>query len=282
MKGTYMLRSMLVGVDGCVYSTAAVELGIRWAQRYRATLVALGVIDAPTICKAQPVPLGASAYKAHRDATLLADAEHKVTQFMESCVRQCAEAEVTCQVLQEVGSPVERILLEAQRVDLILLGQQTFFHFATQQKPDDTLSVIVKQSPRPVVAVPATLSEGRAVLVAYDGSLPATRALHMFQALGLASAYDVHVVCVDAEQERADHCVEQAVAFLRGHSIVAQAHALATSTSPAQVLLEQVQQRDVGLCVMGASGRSTLREFFGTSLTHTMLEESPVPLLVYH
>jgi nucleotide-binding universal stress UspA family protein len=63
-----MLRSVLVGVDGSAYSTAAVELGIRWAQRNEAALVGLGVIDAPTTCKTQPVPLGGSAYKAHRDA----------------------------------------------------------------------------------------------------------------------------------------------------------------------------------------------------------------------
>jgi nucleotide-binding universal stress UspA family protein len=140
----------------------------------------------------------------------------------------------------------------------------------------------VKQSPCPVVAVPTTLPEGRAAVIAYDGSLHATRALHMFQALGLNSSYDVHVVCVDPQQERATHCTERAVAFLQGHNIVAQTHALVTSGSPAHVLLEQVQQVDASLLVMGAYGRSTLREFFGASVTHTMLRESPVPLFMYH
>jgi len=53
------------------------------------------------------------------------------------------------------------IFLEAQHYDLIMLGQQTFFHFETQDTSDDTLSVVVKQSPCPVVAVPATLPRGR-------------------------------------------------------------------------------------------------------------------------
>src|SRR5215831_16924636 len=69
-----MLRSILVGLDGSAYSATAVDLGIRWAQHSGAVLVGLGIIDAPTICKPQPVPLGASAYKVHHDATLLADA----------------------------------------------------------------------------------------------------------------------------------------------------------------------------------------------------------------
>jgi nucleotide-binding universal stress UspA family protein len=48
------------------------------------------------------------------------------------------------------------------------------------------------------------------------------------------------------------------------------------------VILEQEQQLKASLLVMGAYGRSTLREFFGGSVTRTMLRESPVPLFFYH
>jgi nucleotide-binding universal stress UspA family protein len=277
-----MLRSVLVGVDGSEYSTAAVELGIQWAQRSGAVLVGLGIIDAPTISKPEPVPLGGSAYKVHHDASLLTDATHKVEQFLEHCARRCAEANVACQLLQDIGLPAEQILLEAQRYDLILLGQHTFFHFETQRQPDDTLRVVLKQSPRPVVAVPAALPEGRTIVVAYDGSLHAARALHMLQVLGLEGSQEVHVVCVDPDQEHADRCVERAVAFLHSHHIVAQAHARVTEAAPAHVLLEYVHQVQASLLVMGAYGRSTIREFFGGSVTRTMLRESPVPLFLYH
>jgi nucleotide-binding universal stress UspA family protein len=257
-----------------------VEFGIRWAQHWDTVLVGLGVVDAPTICKAQPVSLGATAYKAQRDEVLSADAHHKVAQLLEHYTQRCTEAGVTCQGRQEVGSPAECLLLDAQQYDLIVLGQQTFFHFETQDKPDETLAVVVKQSPCPVVAVPATLPAGRAVVVAYDGSAHATRALHMFQALGLDSAYDVHVVCVDAQPQRAAGWA-RAVAFLQGHHIEAQTHVCATSASPAHVLLEHVQQLKASLLVMGAYGRSTLREFLGHSVTHTLLQDSPVPLFLY-
>ena len=63
-----MLRSVLVGMDGSEYSMAAVDLGSQWAQRSGAVFVGLGIIDAPTISKPEPVPLGGSAYKVHRDA----------------------------------------------------------------------------------------------------------------------------------------------------------------------------------------------------------------------
>src|SRR5215813_14422887 len=98
-----MLRSILVGLDGSAYSAAAVELGIQWAQRSGAVLVGLGIIDAPTICKPQPVPLGGSAYKVHRDATLLVNAGHTVTQLLKRATLRCAWAGVTSQMRQAVG-----------------------------------------------------------------------------------------------------------------------------------------------------------------------------------
>jgi nucleotide-binding universal stress UspA family protein len=228
------------------------------------------------------MPPGGSAHKAHRDSTLVVDASLKVAQFLVDCARRCSEAQVECQVRQEAGPPAERILLEAQQSDLILLGQRTYFHFETQKQPDETLHTVVRQSPRPVVAVPATLlPEGGSVVVAYDGSLHATRALQMFQTVGLDLSCDVHVVCVDSQQGRAARCAEYAVAYLKAHNIKAQPYALATSASPAGAILEQAHKLQATLIVMGAYGRSALREFTGVSLTHTLLQESPVPLFLY-
>jgi nucleotide-binding universal stress UspA family protein len=64
--------------------------------------------------------------------------------------------------------------------------------------------------------------------------------------------------------------------------LAVQAHVLATSASPAHVLLEQVHQGDASLLVVGAYGRSTLWEFLGHSVTRILLQESPVPLLLSH
>jgi hypothetical protein len=98
-------------------------------------LAGLGIVDAPAIRKPEPVPLGGSAYKVHHDATLLRDARHKVGQFLERCARRCAEADVTYQILQDIGLPAEQILLEAQRYDLIPLGQHTFFTVKRSTSP---------------------------------------------------------------------------------------------------------------------------------------------------
>jgi nucleotide-binding universal stress UspA family protein len=94
--------------------------------------------------------------------------------------------------------------------------------------------------------------------------------------------HEVHVVCVHPQHTEATHWVEMAVEFLRRHDIATHPHAMATSTAPAEALLEYVQHVQASLLVMGAYGQPTLREFLFGSVTRTMLETSPVPLFVYH
>ena len=55
-----------------------------------------------------------------------------------------------------------------------------------------------------------------------------------------------------------------------------------SSARAADVILDQVQQLDAGLLVMGAYGQPVLREFFLGSVTRKVLEECPVPLFLYH
>jgi nucleotide-binding universal stress UspA family protein len=275
-------RSILIGLDGSPSSDRAVELCIRWAGRFDLLLVGLGVVDEPAIRRPEPVPLGAGAFKEHRDDVLVARARRQVEQFLEQFTLRCAEANVPHKLLENVGVPAEQILLEAQRYDLIVLGQQSHFRFAPHQTANGTLSRVLKNTPRPVVAVPEHAGAGTTVMVAYDGSLQAARALHAFQASGLAAGDPVHIVSVGADHTEQMRHADRAAEFLRLHGIESTPHVVAASSSVGDALLEQARHLDARLFVMGAYGQPTLREFFLGSVTRTVLEKSPVPLFLYH
>ena len=112
---------------------------------------------------------------------------------------------MACRTLEDVGTPFVQILMEAQRYDLILLGRQTHFDYGSEGEPDETLGKVLPDSPRPggrrAEDAPAS---GEAVVVAYDGSLQAARALYAFEASGLGAAREVHVVSV-ARDTRTPH-----------------------------------------------------------------------------
>jgi nucleotide-binding universal stress UspA family protein len=277
-----VLRSILIGLDGSSYSQSALELGIEWARRFDATIAGLGIVDKPAIFQPEPEPIGASTYKQDADEARFARATHQVQQFLEQFSLRCAAAGVSSKVLEDVGEPYEQIVLEAQRYDLIILGKQTYFHFATQEGPCETLKKVLKNSPRPVVRVPEKLEAGETIMVAHDGSLQAARVLQAFQAIGLADGRDVHVVTVGKDHVEAFCHADRAAEFLASHGIKTTTHAIVASAAVAKLLLDQLSRLGVGLVVMGVYGQPVLKEFFLGSVTRTFLKESPVPLFLYH
>jgi nucleotide-binding universal stress UspA family protein len=226
--------------------------------------------------------MGGSVYKHERDEALLARATREVEQLLEKFSLRCVEAGVSSKVLEDVGVPYEQVVKEAERYDLIVLGKQTHFHFATQRNPCETLERLLKTMPRPVVAVPEQLTGGSAIVVAFDGSLQANRALQAFESSGLAKDQQVHVVTVGADHLKAARQADHAAEFLRFHDIAVTPHHLPVGESEATTILDKARELQAGLIVMGCYGRSAFREFFFGSVTCDAVNRSPLPLFLYH
>ncbi len=278
-----MLKSILIGLDGTRCSAKAVELAVRWAHRTEATLVGLAVVDEPAIRGGAMVPLGGDSYKEHSEEVRLQRAHQQATHFLDTFTQTCVNAGVTSKPLEAVGDPHEQILLQAQRYDVILLGRQTAFKFATQEEPCDTLVHVIKHSPRPVVVVPEQLGpENGNVVVAWDGSREAALTLQAFVCTGMAIGRTLHLVSIAEEHAVAETRVQRAADYLGWHQIPNQVHVVATEDNTAAVILKQIQALNASLLVMGAFGHSALREFFLGSVTRTLLDRAPIPLFVMH
>jgi nucleotide-binding universal stress UspA family protein len=280
-----MLRSILIGIDNTRTGAASQRLGIRWAKRLGAHLAGITIIDDLSI-RLSGEALSEDNYPRRAGATLVVETRQKVTESLRECktrfAERCGEAGVTLHWVDEFGSPHVQILLEAQVHDAILLGQRSHFTYGWNEEPDQTVGKVLQDSPRPVVAVPDSLGEGESIVVAYDGSLQAARALLAFESSGLAVGTQVHVVAVDKNRRDAAHRADRAIQFLQIHEITATPHVVDTSDSPADAILQQLESLNAGLLVMGAYGQPVLREFLLGSATRTLLKESPVPVFCFH
>lgn len=275
-----MLRSALVALDGSAHSETAADLAIDWAGRYGSRLLGLGIIDAPTIERAEPVPLGAGAYKKARDEARLVDSHRRVTDFLADFRTRGQVAGVSVEVLEDTGEPAVRILREAQRCDVVILGRETHFHFETQEQPDETLAQVLRGSPRPVVVVPRSVPSGRGVLLAYGGGREAARTLQTFQLLGLAAGEAIEVVSIHRDGAEAEALVNLAGEYLTRQGAPHRLHPIVSATPPAEVLLDRVRHSRPRLVVMGAHGHHPVRELFGTSVTRAVMQACPVPTFI--
>jgi nucleotide-binding universal stress UspA family protein len=277
-----MIRSMLIPIDGSRFTETAVELAIRWARRTGGVLVGLGIIDEPTIRQLEGTGIAGSYYGLRRDEQWPQDARPRIAILLERFARRCARAEVPCRVLDRTGLPWEQIVREAEEYDLTLLGQRTYFHFETQTDPDETLEIVLQKSRRPVVAVGHKIPASRSVVVAYDGSPAAVRALEAFQKAGLDQWQDVRVVSVAPNPADAARRAKDAVRSLRSCNVPAEGRSLPLARTTGELLLEQVQGMGAGMLVMGAFGTSELASSCFSSTTLTILEEERDFLLFLH
>jgi nucleotide-binding universal stress UspA family protein len=284
-----VLASILIGLDGFHDDTDRWELPIRWGKSAGATLVGLGVVDEPGIRATEPAwPVGGTPgvdpvyYRGYQGR--LEEVNRGVDFVLKRFAAKCGAEGLDHRELKASGPPDELIAGEAQAYDLIVLSKASKFRIvARDHESDDTIKKVLKNAPRPVVIIPGSAYNPKGpVVVAYDGSLQASRALASFQSTGIGESGRVHVLTMVSNTLDAARHSERALQYLRSHKIEAVPHVLPASSDPAHTILEQVRHLDAGLLVMGAYGQPVLREFFVGSVTRTMLAQCPVPVLCYH
>jgi nucleotide-binding universal stress UspA family protein len=275
-----MLRRLLVAMDGSGDAEAGADRAIAWARRFGFAMVGLGVLDEPTIEGPEAVPLGAGYYKRERDAVRLAAADERIRWFLRKFRERCGAAGVPCTIVEDVGVPHEQIVREAVACDAVLLGIQTNFHFATPGVQDQTLSHVLRLSPRPVIVVPRHPMVGEGVLVAYGGGQQVARALQTFTLLGLAADEPVVVIAIDRDGDAASQRLLKAGEYLDAHEIPHELIPMVSEEPPAQLILDEAERRRPRMIVMGAPGHHPVRDLFSTSVTRAVLAATPAPVFV--
>jgi nucleotide-binding universal stress UspA family protein len=124
--------------------------------------------------------------------------------------------------------------------------------------------------------------EGEDVLIAYDGSLPAMRAVQLFTLLNMTSPPRIHLTAIDADKGQSERQLGGALRYLRSHGYEVESNPIGTTLHPAETLRAEVASRKIGTMVMGAYGhRGLLERLFGSTTTQ-LVENPPCRLFIYH
>jgi len=273
-----MIRAALVALKPQESQPGFVESAADLAAQYGWELVGVSVIDADRLAPAEAVPLGASAAKVHRDRERIAVARQAAIQVTSVLEKACREQSVRCTVHVRDGDVVQVLAAETPATDVLICGH-TAGRDTSQQS---LLHSILKQNVRPALVIPASKSPGSAVLVAYDGSAQAARALASFAVSGLADKRAVHVISVHQDLSEAAALARCAATFLERHGISAEPHGMQLTRDIAQQILDEASRISAGLIVLGAFGKSIVSEFFFGSVTRSILSSLPVPVFMDH
>ena len=237
------------------------------AQRFGAHVIGLHVMPLPV------VPLGygeAAAYvgpeiiEAQRAAA--AETAERLRRRFETAMAELAP-DVEWRAVEGDAAPVATV--QARTADLVLAPQSDLHGFDLLEP--DVAEHLVMGAGVPVMILPRggwKADPGRRVLVGWNGSRQASRALHDALPL-LAHAEEVTLLAVG---EEASESAEDALAMLRRHGIEVEAEKTAADgQSIGARLLARAAERDCDTLVMGAYGHSRLRELvLGGTTRHVL------------
>ena len=172
------------------------------------------------------------------------------------------------------GGPEQLLVEAALTVDLVVVAQRQ----AEENFAPDLADRLIMASGVPVLMLPppAATELGGRILVGWNGSREATRAVH--EALPFLLRAQRVVVC--AVGDVAMSSLDAGADMLRRHGARAEPEAIGGPDGAAgEVLLRSALAHHADLLVIGSYGHTRLREFLFGGVTRHMLHEAPLPVL---
>jgi nucleotide-binding universal stress UspA family protein len=207
-------------------------------------------------------------------------AEEALEEFAQLAQKLNVRAFETELIDDEAG---DGVTLRARCNDLVVIGQTDLDEPSPAVAPDFP-EVVVMDTGRPVLIVPYAGrfdSVGNRVLIAWDGSIGATRAVaNALPLLKSADAVDVAVFNPESVGDPDQQPGADIAAYLAHHGVHANVVRQKIDISIGDALLSMATDLNSDLMVMGAYGRSRFREMLLGGVTRTVLQSMTVPVLM--
>jgi nucleotide-binding universal stress UspA family protein len=274
-----MIRSILLPVADGPLAVGARDYAF-WLARQDGSLVhALAVID----IKAFEIPVMGTpdgfmpsvvTPPIAESQTLLDEMVNLAKGRLEQLAGDCAAQKIPCTTDVQTGIPGEVIGRAAVAHDIVVMARSGYTRAAgPENRVDPLVTQVIRASVRPVLVAGRNLPEGyqtRNVLVAYDGSGHAARALSVAAELGSRPGTGCKVITVAASEEAGLEILGPAEAYLRHHGISPQTRVV-QGTKPADVICDIAASAPADILVMGAYGHRPMREMLFGSTTERVL-----------
>lgn len=271
------IKDILLHVDASRAYSARLRVTLHLAHLFEARVVGIMTLPEPdSLAFAENGAVAAAAMASL--AELEAEAEATGDKFVAMLGKENLDGE--WRIAKGPAAPA--ITRHAHAADLVVLGQHDPEHPSDLIAPED----VVLACGRPVLIVPNAgrfEQVGETVVIAWNGSREATWAVHEALPLMAMSKLVTAVSVRPSSAGARDGGQRELARHLVRHGLKVTDEAI---SAPAEDVAETVLTRaaDLGadLIVMGAFGRSRLREMVLGGATQDMLEQMTLPVLMAH
>ncbi len=280
-----MVKRILLPLDPSPYSETALNLACIIAKIYDAEITGLVILDIPGIMDSiGPVPIGGIHLAEKLEKEKKEEAKLRIESLLKTFKNKCSSEGVRCREAERQGSPSEKIIEESIYYDLVFIGLRTYFNFETSDKYGHLLDKLLKESVTPIYGVPEkipfTAKPDRKIriLIAFDGSPLAARALQRFTKLVTPELYELTLFNASDNQEEGIQLLTRAAEYLAAYNI--------TDVRKEWVrgdvidIIESKYYASMDAFVVGAHAREGVFDFLVGSLTKFLIKKAEKPVVI--
>ena len=273
------IRDILLHMEGAERDAARFAVAAELATRFDAHLVGLHVVN-PYV----PVAIGGpgAAGMAELQRHYMDSMRDRAGETEKAFAEMTGGAGVPSEWRFAEGDIADTVAQHARYADIAIIGQSGDDSGASL--PAELSAEVALAAGVPVLTVPYVgtfETVGRRVLVAWNGSREAVRAVH--DAMPLLTTAET-VIVLSVEPWRKDALAGADIgAHLARHGVNVEAKRTAgDDIGVSDMLLNAVSDLGADMIVMGAYGHSRFRELVLGGVTHQLLGSMTVPVLLSH
>lgn len=276
-------KTILVHVDDATNAAARIELAANLAKAEDAHLIGSAMTGVSRfLFETMSADAGTAGIAPFLD-TIRQRTERLLTPF-EDIARRAGVTSLEKRMTDDEAAG--GLSLQARYCDLVVVGQ-----FDPEGNAPSTYAdlpeYVTMNGGSPVLIVPYTgafTRTGERAMIAWDGSMEATKAVHSAIPL-LRRAKNVDVVVFNAKSDADAHGQQPGAdiaLYLARHSIKVNVIQQSTEIDIGNALLSLAANQNSDLMVMGCYGHSRFREVLLGGPTRTVLQSMTIPVLTAH
>ncbi len=284
-----MLKRILVALDFDSDTSVATRYAVEIAQRCDAEVTGLALVDSKGVeAESSGAGLGAMYYAEKLQHKLSAEARAQAHHLLRDFAAELDRAGVphTDDHVEE-GVPFERIVEDMKYHDLLIAGAESHFFYPDRDRRTHVMDEVVERGAAATLVVEATYRPIRRVMVAYDRSVSAARAMQKFAELGPFDTEHVEVEVVNVRHDddaraESELMLRLATSYLTAYRFASVVGTSVSGHSPKDILLGHAERTRADLIVAGAHAKTGLSKFLFGSTATGLIDQADVPLFLYH
>ena len=215
---------------------------------------------------------------------LLEDLTKVAKERLDRCARACKEKGLSCATEIKSGIPGDVIVREAVAHDIIVMSRAGYAQVAKSdaRSVDPLVSSVIRGSIRPVLVAGREFPAAgtvKSLMVAFDGSVHAARALTVAAELGAGYGIDCTLANISPSEEAGLETLAPAEAFLYHHGVTPKKKVIIGS-KPSEQICDVVGSAGSDILIMGAYGHSPIREMLFGSTTERVLSHCEATVIL--